>query len=175
MTDPAPITAEPLRYELSFTTGPDYATRFTRAYYRYLFSRPRRFVPLLLILVIFLLVFGLAAARNLHFGSLLLPGVWLVFFVVLYGVLYFVSVRQVGRRVPPGSVFGLGFRSDTMVIRSPQVTSEVAYSLYKSCERRGRFVVLRQRISRVVSLLPAELFTDESFEFLRSKITPPAR
>ena len=172
MTDTTQIAAEPLRFERTFTTGPDYPSKFTRAYYIYLFSSPRRFVPLLLIIAIFIAIALLSPARG---TSWVIPGLYLAVLVVLYTAIYFLTVRNVRARIPAGSVFGVGFRSDTFVMRSPQVTSEVAYSLYKSCERRGNFVVLRQRIVRVASFLPAEIFTDESFEFLRSKITPPTQ
>jgi hypothetical protein len=167
VTDPAVAALEPLRFERSYETSGDYPARFARAYFRFTFSQPRRFVPLL---VIFALFFMAILIGNPTIGAFLFPLGYLAILVILYGFLYAATVRQMRRRIPAGSIFGVGFRSSTFLVRSPQVTSEVAYSLYRSCERRGRFVVLRQRVSRVSSFLPAEIFTEESFEFLRARI-----
>ena len=167
MTDQtAPV--EPLLFERPFTVGSDYPTRFARAFFIYTFTRPRRWIVLVLLLLVFTAAFFLS---NRNSTPLLFPLAYVILLVVIYGVGYFATVRQLRRRVPPGPTFSVGFRSTTFVIRSPQVSSEVAYSLYQSCQRWGGFVVLRQRVSRVASFLPAEVFTDESFEFLQSKIS----
>ena len=172
MTDPTlPVVNEPLRFERAYTTEADYPIRFTRAFFGFTFSRPRRWIPVALILVLFLIAF---VVSDLNASPLIFPSVYIGLLVLLYGIAYFATVRQMRRRVPVGSVFGIGFRSETFVVSGPQVTSEVAYSLYKSCQRWGRFVVLRQRVSRISSFLPEEIFADESLDFLRSRITPTA-
>lgn len=167
MTDPVQIAAEPLRFERTYSTDEQYPVRFTRAYFGYIYSRPRRLVPLVVILVCFALI---TATSPAHGTSWIFPAFFVVLLAVTYAVTYSITLSKIRARIPAGSTFGVGFRSATFVMQSPQVTSEVAYSLYMTCERRGTFVVLRQRVIRVSTFLPAEIFTDESFEYLRAQI-----
>jgi hypothetical protein len=174
VTDPVPAAAEPLRFEHSFTTGPDYPSKVTRAVFRYLLLTRRRLVLPIIILVVVALV-GVTQSVS-GTPSIFVPVflvVYVVFYVLIYGVGFATTVRRTRARIPAGSVFSVGFRSETLAVRSPQVSSEVAYSYYRAAERRGAFVLLRQRATRASSLLPGELFTDESLAYLQSRIGAP--
>lgn len=167
MTDAAQIAAEPLRFEHTYSTDDRYPVRFTRAYFAYIYSRPRRLVPFVVILILFAVIAATSPAPS---TSWIFPTFFVLLLGVTYAVTYSMTLSKIRARIPTGSTFGVGFRSATFVMQSPQVTSEVAYSLYATCERRGTFVVLRQRVIRVSTFLPAEIFTDESFEYLRTQI-----
>jgi hypothetical protein len=175
VTDTSASAAEPLRFRGQYTTEPDYVSRFVRTYFAYRFSRPFTIVVWAVLASSCAILFAVAILGHGRDGSFLTPSLFLAFVIGIYVLSYWSSLRQVGRQVPVGSVFGIGFRSNTMVIQGPQVTSEVQYSAYRSCLRRGRFVILTRRGSRMTSLLPAELFTDEAFELLRSKVEDPNR
>jgi hypothetical protein len=169
MTD-AESFVEPLRFERTYTSGVDYPTRFARAHLAYNLARPFPWIVLAVAVFAFRLAL-VAGARN---PTLLIPIACGLLLVFVYSSAYFSTLRQVRQSIPTGSVFGIGFRSNTFVLRTPQVTTEYAYALYKSCERRASFVVLRQRVSPASTFLPAEIMTDESFEFLRSKMASQA-
>jgi hypothetical protein len=171
VTDALSAAPEPLRFERSFTTDANYSVKVTRGLFRYLVFRPSRLIAPVIILVIFvLLAIGNSFAGDPNAATLILPGAYLLLFVLMYGLIYLRTARTMRVRIPAGSVFAIGFRDETFLLRSPQVSSEVAYTYYRSAEGRGDFVVLRARATRAASLLPAEIFTDESLAYFQGRI-----
>jgi hypothetical protein len=174
VTDALTTTPEPLRFERSFTTEADYPRKITRGLFRYLLFTPRRLVVPGVILIGFIVIaIANVFSESSTESTYLLPGVFLLFYVLLYALIYFRTARTMRARIPAGSVFAVGFRNETFLLRSPQVSSEVAYSYYRSAERRGDFVVLKARATRATSLVPAEIFTEESLAYFQTKITSP--
>jgi hypothetical protein len=171
VTDPIPTALEPFRFERSFMTEPGYASAVTKGLLRYVLLARRRVVTQVIILVVFVVI-GIVGSYSgeLSWGVLALPGLYLLVYVVTCALIYLVFGRQMRARIPTDSVFSIGFRSNTFTVRSPQVSSEVAYRYYRSAERRGDFVLLRARATGAGSLVPAEILTDESLAFLQAKI-----
>ncbi|HEY1531190.1 MAG TPA: hypothetical protein VGF80_10270 [Galbitalea sp.] len=175
MTDP-----EPLRFYRSFTVRPDFPSKLTITSYRYLLLRSAGLVR------VFVIAIALAAAAfiatvpqsgpiyALQLALLGLAG-FLVIIALAAGIGFLIERRRLRAKVPGGTEFAVGFRSDTILMRSPMDTAEVAYDRYLNWERFGDFIVLRQRQSRILNFLPAECFTDESFEWMGSKIAEQKR
>lgn len=169
--NPGPIG--PIRFSGTFVTDADYARRFTRAALSAnLFSRSR--LVLRLIAVGLILIFGIVAATSSSNGwqALLVAGIAIVLLAIPFVLAFPITTRIMRRHLPIGSTYSIELRDSTMTLGSPEVTTTVAYSYYQSVERRNSFVVLRQRITRRYVPLPAELFTDESYEFLAAHIQP---
>jgi hypothetical protein len=158
VTDAPSTEPEPLRFYRSFTVGPDFPSNLARASFRYLLLSPAGLGRVLIIAAV------LAVAAYL---------------VVLMGIAtavgFVVERRRFRDRIPAGSEFAVGFRENTILMRSPMDTAEVAFDKYQSFETTGDFVVLRQRSSRILNFLPAECFTPESLGYLREKIPLPSK
>jgi hypothetical protein len=180
VTDPVPAESEPLRFYRSVTVGPEFPSRLTRASLRYLLVSPVGFVRVLAVALVFAIAVYYEIFRSngpayaLTIATLGLVG-FIVLLVIVAGIGFVIERRRTAIRVPAGSEFAVGFRADTILMRSPMDTAEVEFTKYLSFEESGGFVVLRQRSSRILNFLPAECFTPESLAYLREKIPRPAR
>jgi predicted anti-sigma-YlaC factor YlaD len=169
MTD----ATEPLRFERTYVTGPDYAAKVTSAVYRNLFLKPARLIRLIVLLaiVVILLAFIFISPSPNRVG----PQIAVVVFILLFAGLmvgsYFRARRKIAEQIPVGTVYSIGFREDTFSLGSTMVKSELSYRLYTAAVRRGEFVFLTLRSTKRGSPLPAELFTPESLAWLDSKLT----
>ena len=175
MTDPAPTEPEPLRFYRSVTVGSDFPSQLTAASFRYLLLSPVGFVRILAVAIVFAIaVYYTTVQKNGQAHALTTAGLGLIGLVVLMAVVaaigFAVERRRMAGRVPPGSEFAVGFRENTILMRSPMDTAEVQFSKYLSFEESGGFVILRQRSSRILNFLPAECFTPESLAYLGGKI-----
>jgi hypothetical protein len=178
VTDPAPKDAEPLRFYRSFTVDSGFPGKLALTSFRYLLFNPAGLLRVIVIaLALAASAFIVTVRSNGPDYPLALAGYGLAGFVLLIAVVmgigFLIERRRFSDRIPPGSEFAVGFRADTILMRSPMDTAEVAFSQYQTVEETGDFVVLRQRASRAINFLPRECFTDESLAFLRSKIMPP--
>ena len=172
MTDALSAAPELLRFERSFTTDANYPGKVTRGLFRYLVLRPTRLIAPGIVLIIFVvLAVANGIAGDPSTATLVVPGAYVLLFVLLYGLIYLRTARVMRMRIPAGSIFAIGFRNETFLLRSPQVSSEVAYTYYRSAVRRGDFIVLRARATRAASLVPAEIFTDESLAYFQARIS----
>jgi hypothetical protein len=180
VTDAPSTEPEPLRFYRSFTVGPDFPSNLARASFRYLLLSPAGLGRVLIIAAVLAVAAYLTFARSKD-AALALPISLLGFvgLVVLMGIAtavgFVVERRRFRDRIPAGSEFAVGFRENTILMRSPMDTAEVAFDKYQSFETTGDFVVLRQRSSRILNFLPAECFTPESLGYLREKIPLPSK
>jgi hypothetical protein len=180
VTDPAPTEPEPLRFYRSVTVGPDFPSKLTAASFRYLLLSPVGFVRILAVAIVFAIaVYYTTVQKNGQAYALTTAGIGLIGLIILMAVVaaigFAIERRRMAGRVPAGSEFAVGFRQNTILMRSPMDTAEVEFSKYLSFEQSGGFVILRQRSSRILNFLPAECFTPESLAYLRARIPLAAK
>jgi hypothetical protein len=180
VTDPALPPAEALRFYRSYTVGPDFPAKLAATSFRYLLVSPVGLVRVLAIaaaLAVAAYITLVQSGDQAHAlpYSLLGFAALVVLMAVVTAIGFAVELRRFRERIPAGSEFAVGFREDTILMRSPMDTAEVPFTKYQAFETAGDFVVLRQRTSRVLNFLPAECFTPESLAYLREKIPLPAR
>jgi hypothetical protein len=185
VTDPVPnsaepLTPEPLKFYRSFTVGPDFPARLAATSFRFLLFNPAGLVRIFAIaLALAVSAYIVTVKSNGSAYALALAGYGFAGLVVLMavvtGVGFLVERRRFTNTIPPGSEFSVGFRTDSILMKSPMNTAEVAFSKFQSFEESNGFVVLRQRASRILNFLPAECFTPESLAYLREKIPLPTR
>ena len=164
----APATE--FRYEGEYVIDTEYARRTASSFFRYASVMPARIVPPVLIIVA-----TIVAAVGLG-------GIWWVFpFGAIAG--FFISIpitiRRTRKRIeavaPAGSTFRIGLAGDFIRIAAPLATTDVRYAAYESVGSRGQAVFLKQRSSRIYSVLPAQLFTPEALSWLTTAIADPLR
>jgi hypothetical protein len=180
VTDPAPTESEPLRFYRSFTVGPDFPARLAAMSFRFLLFSPAGLVRVFAIALAFAVSAFIVTVGSKGPGyALALAGYGFAGLVVVMALVTWIGFlterRRFTRTIPPGSEFAVGFRTETILMKSPMNTAEVAFSKYQSVEESGGFLVLRQRSSRILNFLPAECFTPESLAYLREKIGQPTR
>ena len=180
MTDPARTEPEPLRFYRSFTVGADLPARLAATSFRFLLFSPAGLVRVFAIALAFAVSAYIVTVGSKGPGyALALAGYGfaglVVVMAVVTGIGFVVERRRFVRTIPPGSEFAVGFRTDTILMKSPMSTAEVAFSSYRSFEDTNGFVILRQQSSRALNFLPAECFTPESLAYLREKIGQPTK
>ena len=172
------LETEPVRFSGQFVTGPQFAGRITAASFLSILLRPSRLVPRVILVALILVASAVAISTSpgaAVIGPAIFVTAYVVFFVGVYLIGYQVARRRIAHRVPVGSVWTIQMRDSTFVLSQPMVRSDLSYDLYKSASRSGRFVVLERRMSSMPTLLPAELFTDESLAYFQSKVASPLR
>ena len=180
MTDPVPAAPEPLRFYRSFTVGPDFPARLAATSFRFLLFSPAGLVRVFAIALAFAVSAYIVTVGSKGAGyALALAGYGFAGLVLIMAAVtwigFVVERRRFTKTIPPGSEFAVGFRTDTILMKSPMTTAEVAFVRYQSVEESGGFVVLRQQSSRALNFLPAECFTPESLAYLREKIGQPTK
>ncbi len=175
MTDPVPSEPEPLRFYRSYTVGPDFPSKLARASFRYLLFQPAGLARVIVVAVALAIAAYISTVgANGQAYALTISALGLAGFIVVIAVAttvgFTVERRRFRRRIPEASEFAVGFRSATILMRSPMDTAEFAFTEYQSFEEVGEFVVLRQRSSRILNFLPAQCFTPDSLAYLREKI-----
>lgn len=152
----------------TYTADANFADRMTKALFRFGLSRPL-VVVLLVLIVLVTSLGGVVVANRIEFA---LVGALCGFLVgvlidVLVAVLTFEKTRRrVAVIAPAGAEYGVGFGETAMRIEAPMASSDVAYRAFQSAERRGDFVFLRHRSSRLYTVLPVELLPDDAVERL---------
>ena len=179
MDDATPTSDTHVYFSSSYVTDDQFARRVTAATLRRLFLRPAMLIPLAILLICYL-VLAIGAATTPGSAGTPAPLIVLLFVLVLLVGLNFLTFRRITRRVaqrlPSGSMYTLELLGDRMIVGQPLAKSELSYKLFRSIEREGEWVRFVQRIARTTTLLPFELFTPESFDWLAARIsgqTPP--
>ncbi len=101
----------------------------------------------------------------------------LIFLVLIFPVLTWVLYRQTRRTMrnffAPGSVHATSFGSESMTITGPFGSSDIRYRLFKQIWLGSTVVVLRQRPTKIITVLPAELVPAEAMPLIRAGILTP--
>jgi hypothetical protein len=171
---PVSASSSAPRFHGEYVTTPKFAAQLTGASFRMVLLRPARIVSyaILAILVVSVLVSTAANVRNggTAFAGYLFVGIFVAAFSLIYVLGYFAGRRRVEKRLPAGSRYTLDLYEDTMALGEPMSKTELSYALFKSATRYGHFVRLERRIGRIPTLLPNELFTDESLAWLAERV-----
>ena len=156
------------RYGADYTVGSEYPRQGAREFFLAAALKPARLIPPVLII-------AAAVALGLAVGGIW----WLVAFggVVGFIISIPVAIRRTRKRfeviVAAGGHFAVKLEGDSLTVTTPLATSQVSYYVYESVSERGSIVLLKQRASRIYTVLPAQLFTPESLDWLRRKIIDP--
>jgi hypothetical protein len=170
-TSPRRADEEQTLFHTTYTIPEGYAAAAARAFMRFQLTRPAVGIQTVLMLITFLILV-LALWRGPY-------GFWaaLAVDVLVLGatILSFTMTRnRLARRLEsnavPGSVYELTLTDSTITIRTPNATSTSNYRTYESATPFVDFVLLRLRGSRIRSILPRQLFTDQSLAFVQSKV-----
>ena len=166
MTD-EPSAASPILYSATYTTPSGYARALSRSYFAFGQTRPQNVVLLVAVVLIAVLV-------GSHFGGILGAVVVLVVEIIALGIGLLRAYRRLSKRslviAPEGSTFAIQLKDASVALTGPNASGETDYRAYQSIETRGDFVFLRQRASRIYSVLPAQLFTPEAMSLFITKI-----
>jgi hypothetical protein len=108
-----------------------------------------------------------AALPVLFFAALLaLPALWAIAAVRGYRR----GLRVSAVRTPVGSTYTLTLTDDFLRLQDSMVALELSYRLYKSLSTTKGLVVLHERARRGQTLLPGEIFTPESADWLARRL-----
>ena len=174
MDDATPTSDTHVYFSSSYVTDDQFARKVTSATLRILFLRPARLIPLIVVVVCFLFVLLSSLALPSSGGDispLVLITVVLVLVIGLNVLAFRRITRRVAQRLPSGSMYTLELLGDRMIVGQPLAKSELSYKLFRSIAREGEWVRFVQRIARTTTLLPFELFTPESFDWLAARIS----
>ncbi len=154
-----------LRFQREYTVENNYAGRAARAFFRYVAFRFSRWGPAVLLI---LALFALAFVRGGHW--------WIYAPVGAFGALVSIpafilrATLRIRRIAPDGTTFRLGFTEGALLLHLPSAAQQTPLSAYERVRVGGDFVFMKKRGSNANTILPAELFTEESLAWLRSKI-----
>lgn len=104
--------------------------------------------------------------------------IWAVFLTVLIALLALnmflrsrALARQLSQNARPGAVYELTLTDSTISLVTPMGSSTVRYEHYQAVNTVGDFVLLRIRGSRMRSIMPRGLYSEDALSFLQSRIT----
>ena len=164
--------AEPARFERSIMINSAFAGRMAASAFRQLLLTPGRIVRIALPLLILAFFFfkpgfdGIANAGMFALFLLAVPAIYLLIFLIAY----FQARKQISERLPVGSEYSISMGEHSMRLKDSLVTTDIAYQLYRSLKTSEKLVVLLPQRGRRATILPIELFTPESLEWLGARL-----
>jgi hypothetical protein len=163
--------AESVLYQGAFVSGEGYARHAANAFMAFQLGRPLVWVQIALPLILIPL---LSTALGSHPFSLPIAlGVDVV--IIVANVISWVTRRrrliyQLSNSAIAGARRELSMTESTISIQTGDALAQSPYRQFESAETHGDFVFIRVRGSSIRSIVPRELFTEESLAFLRAKI-----
>lgn len=141
--------------------------RIAAGFMRYRLSRPQvLFVWPIIVVVV--LAFGVTQ-------DAIVPS--LLFIVLIFPILTWTIYRQTRKSMrnffAPGTVHATSFGPTSMTITGPYGSSTIRYQLFKQIWIGSSVVLLRQRPTKIVNLVPAELVPAEAVPLIRAGIRTP--
>jgi hypothetical protein len=165
-------TVRPVAIQHAYVSDADASARLEWSLVLQTFLRPKT-IASLLGLVFVLVVIGVFAAGDRYPAYM---GAWIGFGIglIALSIAMITGWRAIRRRVAtilePGFEFGSGFGPIAMAFRTPTGSTEVLYSAYESAQEHQGFAYLRMRSSRLYTVLPMELFPDDTFAMVQERI-----
>lgn len=154
------MSIEPEDVVVTYVVEPGMPARAGRAYVIHDLTHARR--PWVLLGTVLLLAFGMWLLTDDDFyrnGGIALA----VLVVVVLLVLPPLTARRIAAQFTVGSTLSAAVRADSLWMSGPDGTSDVAFSAFRSIERRGEFVFFQLRASRLRGIAPGALLPDDSF------------
>jgi hypothetical protein len=171
VTDVPEAEVEPVLYHGRFVFGEDYPSSAANAFMLFQLRRPLVWIQIGLPLV---LIPVLSTALDKYPWSLQAAfGVDLL--IIVANLISWMTKRQnltnqFKNSAAAGTSRELSMTESTLNLQTDDSSSRTPYRQYESADTNGDFVFLRVRGSSIRSILPRQLFTDESLAFLRSKV-----
>ena len=155
-----------------YTSGPGFARRAV-------FAQSLRGVLIpsaALILLFAALAVGLALTGPPEFSR---NTAWaFALFIAIYAAIIAASLlaaeRSTRKHIPEGSRFTAQLRESSLFFSGPLGTADVAFSAYRRVERRYGFVLLRMRMSRLSTVIPAQLLPGDDYDRLVASVAAAA-
>lgn len=154
-----------LLFPREFVADPEFARRIGSAFFRFSAWRPSRIlVPVIAIGAVSVI----AAVLGLPWYILTFGGAigWMVGLALNWRRLR----TRLKTSAPAGGMYAIGFRDDGVVLATPRSTTESDYRAYEELIAYSGFVFLRVRATKSYTLLPGELFTAESLQWMRERM-----
>ena len=163
MTEPA--GRSDLLFPREYVIDAGFADRVGTAFFRFSAWRPSRIlIPVVAIAVVSVI----AGAIGLPWYILTFGGLvgWMVGLFLNWRRLR----AQLKKSAPAGGMFAIGFRDDAVVLATPRSTTDNDYRAYEELITYRGFVFLRVRATKSYTLLPGELFTPDSLQWMRDRM-----
>jgi len=163
----------PSRFECTVEIDTQFASRVAAGMLRYLYVRPGRLIRIVVLSLVVAAVLtlaapldGIAPLRVFLLGLVVVPAIYFLIVAITFRL----AKNQVNDRIPVGSLYSITMTEDTMAVKYHLVTTEVSYELYKSLRASKSVVLLKPRQGRNLTILPRELFAEDSLAWLGSKL-----
>lgn len=149
-----------------------YADDAAKAFLKFQIARPAVLLPYAIIVLALVL---LAWENSVHASSFSLP--FMVFAIVFVTVILLSTAlrarglaKQLSNNAPAGGIYEVQLTDTTLTTLTPVASSTVRYTYYESVREQGNFLFLKVRGSRIRSIVPRALYSDEALAFLKSKL-----
>ena len=168
---PAEDPTDPVRFTSSTTVDEDFAKRMSLGMMKNLILRRRRLwslVPPLLFLLL-----GLRAMSNSADTPwvVLLPGLLLLAaFGTVFAIVYARLISDMRNRYPVGSDYSIVLRDSGLGVTTTDSSSFSSFRLFTEVRVTRELLVLEPTRGSAPSMLPIELFSADSIEWLNSKV-----
>ncbi len=150
-----------------------FAGRMTRASFRAILLTPARVITYAAIVLLFSIIgatsLGSDSASS-SFPGLAIMGALSALYVLIFVIAYFQSLRQLRQRLPMGSEYAMALSDSALTLKDPLATVSLSFALYKSIRVYKDVVALIPRRGSRPTIVPREMFTDESLTWLKVRI-----
>lgn len=162
-----PAGHDVVRFSAEYTIGQDFPRRL-------MLTRLRRAdITVRLVTSSAVLFLGIAISSNTGTGwPILIAGILVIAYLAPWIAIYYSLLRERRRQYPVGSTIEVRLTDRTITVVHATIDAEHAYVAFDRCVRQNSLVTLRDRITWAGTVLPEELFTDESYAFLLGRIQP---
>jgi len=162
---------QPVLYHESCLIGEGYARHAASAFMVFQLRRPLVWIQIGFPLIVVPLISTSFNKNRFSFSvAVVLDVVILVADVISWVRRRQKLINQLSNSGVAGTKRELSMTESTISIRTGDALGQTPYRHFDSAEAHGDFVFIRVRGSSVRSIVPRELFTDESLAFLRSRI-----
>jgi hypothetical protein len=162
---------EPVLFSSTAVAGEDYSQRAAHAFMLFQLRRPLVWIQIVLPLIV-IPVLVIPFEPN-PYSAPIAFGVD-AFVLIVNAISWYTRRQSLANRLrmtaPPGTTRELAMTESTISVRIGDALSQAPYAYYESAESFRDFVFIRVRGSSIRSIVPRELFTDESLAFLRTKL-----
>jgi len=156
-------------YSAHFTADAATASRMATSYMKYRMGRPQVLIGWPVVIGA-LLIWGVT--QDAMIGALVTAAV----LIPVVGLLMFRQVHAALRSIyPPGSVHNSAFGPDSMTLTGPLQHVDLDYASITQAWSDQAIVLLRRRTTKVVSVIPIELFPDGALGLVKSGSALPER
>jgi hypothetical protein len=151
-----------------------FAGRMTRATFRTVLVTPRLIVTVIALVVVLASLAATYLSPDPLPGSgvlLLIAAVLAILYPLIFIIGFFQGRKQLRDRLPVGSEYSMAMTESSISLRDPLASVSLSYALYKAVRIHKDVIALVPRKGSRPTIIPGELFTEESLRWLRVRIT----